>query len=71
MVKVYNAQNIIEAKRIVRILKENRISAFYRQALPAISTHSTYGFGLDGVDILVDDTDEARARTLLKFYMEE
>ncbi len=70
MVKVYNALNVIEAKRIIRILKENRISAFYRQAPPCISTHSTYGFGIYGVDILVDDHDEERARDILKFYLE-
>lgn len=63
--KIYNAQNILEALRIVNILEESGIKAYTQDAKAGISMHSVSGFGVYGVDVFVDEADEEEAVRIL------
>lgn len=53
LIKVYNAQNIVEAGQIIELLKENGIIAIEQEAGANVTMYGSTGFGLYGVDILV------------------
>ena len=65
MVKVYNARDVMEAQEIVEILKENGVPAFFQDSSSGVAAHSISGFGLFGVDVFVDESDEEKASNIL------
>ena len=65
MVKIYNAENVVEAEAIVSLLKENGIPAYSQNASGGVAAHSMSGFSLYGVDIFVDEADAEKAKRLL------
>ena len=65
MVKIYNAENVVEAEAIVSLLKENGISAYHQTAAGGVTVHSMSDFSLYGVDIFVDEADAEKAKRLL------
>ena len=65
MIKIYNAQDAIEAEEIVALLKENGIAAYSQIASGGVAAHSMSGFSLYGVDIFVDEADAEKAKRLL------
>ena len=65
MVKIYNAENAVEAEAIVSLLKENGIPAYHQNSPGGVAAHSMSGFSLYGVDIFVDEADAEKAKRLL------
>ena len=65
MIKIYNAQDAIEAEEIVALLKENGIPAYSQNASGGVAAHSMSGFSLYGVDIFVDEADAEKAKRIL------
>ena len=65
MVKIYNAENVVEVEAIVSLLKENGIPAYHQNSPGGDDAHSMSSFSLDGVDILVDEADAEKAKRLL------
>lgn len=65
MVKIYNAENVVEAEAIVSLLKENGIPAYHQNSPGGVAAHSMSGFSLYGVDIFVDEADAEKAKKLL------
>ena len=65
MVKIYNAENVVEAEAIVSLLKENGIPAYHQNSPGGVAAHSMSGFSLYGVDIFVDEADAEKAKRLL------
>ncbi len=57
--KVYNAKDIVEAGRIIEMLKEHGIAAYTQESGASVAMHDASGFGMYGVDVLVK-TDEAQ-----------
>ena len=64
-VKLCNVHDIIEAERIIELLKENGIAAFSQESGDGVSVYSTAGFGLYGVDVLVEAKNEEEAKKLI------
>ena len=62
MIRIYNAQDAIEAEEIVTLLKEKGISAYYQNSSSGVTAHSMSGFSLYGADILVDEADAEKAK---------
>ena len=65
MIKIYNAQDAIEAEEIVALLKENGIPTYHQNSPGGVAAHSMSGFSLYGVDIFVDEADAEKAKRLL------
>ena len=57
--KIYNAKDIVEAGRIIELLKEHGIVAFSQETGASVVMHGSSGFGVYGVDVLVK-TDEVK-----------
>ena len=57
-IKIYNARDVVEAGRLIELLNENGIVAFFQEAGASVAMHSATGFGIYGVDVFVR-TDEA------------
>lgn len=66
MVKAYNARDVLEAQEVVNLLKENGIPAYYQEGSGGVAAHTVSGFGVFGVDVYVDDSDEDKARQIIK-----
>ena len=64
-VKLCNVHDIIEAERMIELLKENGIAAFSQESGDGVSVYSTAGFGLYGVDVFVEAKNEEQARKLI------
>ena len=64
--KIYNTQNIVEAERLVEMLKQNGIVAFSQEAGANVAMHGAPGFGIYGVYILVKTEDAEKAVQLIK-----
>ena len=64
--KIYNAKDIVEAGRIVELLKEHGIAAFSQEAGANVAMHGAPGFGIYGVDIFVKTDDAEKAVQLIK-----
>lgn len=65
MIKIYNAENAVEAEDIVAFLKGNGIPAYHQNAAGGVVAHSMSGFSLYGVDVFVGDADAENAKGLL------
>ena len=65
-VKLCNVHDIIEAERMIELLKENGIAAFSQESGDGVSVYSTAGFGLYGVDVFVEAKNEEQARNLIE-----
>ena len=66
MTKIYNARDIMEAQEVVNILQENGIPAYYQDGSGGVAAHDVSGFGLYGVDVLVDDADAEKAEQVIQ-----
>ena len=64
-VKFCNVHDIIEAERIIELLKENEIAAFSQESGDGVSVYGTVGFGLYGVDVFVEAKNEEQAKKLI------
>ena len=64
-VKLCNVHDIIEAERMIELIKENGIAAFSRESGDGVSVYSTAGFGLYGVDVFVEAKNEEQAKKLI------
>ena len=64
-VKLCNVHDIIEAERMIELLKENGIAAFSQESGDGVSVYSTAGFGLYGVDVFVEEKNEEQARKFI------
>ena len=64
-VKLCNVHDIIEAERMIELLKENGIAAFSPESGDGVSVYSTAGFGLYGVDVFVEAKNEEQARKFI------
>lgn len=64
-VKLCNVHDIIEAERIIELLKESGIAAFSQESGDGVSVYSTAGFGLYGIDIFVGAKNEERAQKII------
>ena len=64
-VKLCNVHDIIEAERMIELLKENGIAAFSQESGDGVSVYSTAWFGLYGVDVFVEAKNEEQARELI------
>ena len=70
MVKVYNAADVIEADRIVSLLKENGIPSYHQDSSSSVVAYGVSGFGLYGVDVFVNDCDAALAKGIVESLQE-
>lgn len=66
MKTIYNASDIIQANNVIALLKTHGISAYCQDSPNGIIAHGTPGFGAYGVDILVDDSDERKAISIIE-----
>lgn len=57
--KIYNAKDIVEAGKLIELLKEHGITAFSQEASANVAMHGVAGFGIYGVEVFVG-TDEAK-----------
>ena len=64
--KIYNAKDIVEAGRIVELLKEHGIAAFSQEAGASVSMHGASGFGMYGMDVLVETDEVKRALQIME-----
>ena len=64
-VKLCNVHDIIEAERMIELLKENGIAAFSQESGDGVSVYSTARFGLYGVDVFVEAKNEEQARKFI------
>ena len=64
-VKLCNVHDIIEAERIIELLKENEIVVFSQESGDGVSVYSTAGFGLYGVDVFVEAKNEEQAKKII------
>ena len=64
--KIYNAKDIVEAGRIVELLKEHGIAAFSQVAGASVSMHGASGFGMYGMDVLVETDEVKRALQIIE-----
>ena len=64
--KIYNAKDIVEAGRIVELLKEHGIAAFSQEAVASVSMHGASGFGMYGMDVLVETDEVKRALQIIE-----
>ncbi len=64
--KIYNAKDIVEAGRIVELLKEHGIAAFSQEAGASVSMHGASGFGMYGIDVLVETDEVKRALQIIE-----
>ncbi len=70
MVKIYNAVDVLEADRIVFLLKENGVPSYYHDSASSVVGYGVSGFGLYGVDVYVDDSDKEKAQSILESVKE-
>ena len=61
--KIYNAKDIVEAGRIIELLKEQGIAAFSQEAGASVAMHGAPGFGMYGVDVLVEGDEAKKGNT--------
>ena len=67
--KIYNAKDIVEAGRIIELLKEQGIVAFSQEAGASVAMHGAPGFGMYGmygVDVLVEGDEAKKAIQIIK-----
>lgn len=64
--KIYNAKDIVEAGRIVELLKEHGIAAFSQEADASVAMHGASGFGMYGMDIFVETADAKKALQMIE-----
>lgn len=65
-IKIYNAQNIVEAEQLVEMLKQNGIVAFSQEASANVAMYGVSGFAIYSVDIFAKTDDAEKALALLK-----
>lgn len=64
--KIYNAKDIVEAGRIIELLKEQGIVAFSQEAGASVAMHGAPGFGMYGVDVLVEGDEAKKAIQIIE-----
>lgn len=64
--KIYNAKDIVEAGRIVELLKEHGIAAFSLESGASVAMHGASGFGMYGMDVLVETDEVKRALQIIE-----
>ena len=64
--KIYNAKNIVEAGRIIELLKEQGIVAFSQEAGASVAMHGAPRFGMYGVDVLVEGDEAKKAIQIIE-----
>lgn len=64
-IKVYNASDEIDARRILSLFEDNNIKGYSRDSGPGGYMEITRGFSVYGKDIYVDEDDASRALELI------
>ena len=64
--KIYNAKDIVEAGRIIELLKEQGIVAFSQEAGASVAMHGAPRFGMYGVDVLVEGDEAKKAIQIIE-----
>ena len=64
--KIYNAKDIVEAGRIIELLKEQGIAAFSQEASASVAMHGAPGFDMYGVDVLVEGDEAKKAIQIIE-----
>ena len=64
--KIYNAKDIVEAGRIIELLKEQGIAAFSQEASASVAMHGAPRFGMYGVDVLVEGDEAKKAIQIIE-----
>ena len=64
--KIYNAKDIVEAGRIIELLKEQGIVAFSQEAGASVAMHGAPRFGMYGVDVLVEGNEAKKAIQIIE-----
>ena len=64
--KIYNAKDIVEAGRIIELLKEQGIVAFSQEAGASVAMHGAPEFGMYGVDVLVEGDEAKKAIQIIE-----
>ena len=64
--KIYNAKDIVEAGRIIELLKEQGIAAFSQEAGASVAMHGAPRFGMYGVDVLVEGDEAKKAIQIIE-----
>ena len=63
---VNNAKDIVEAGRIIELLKEQGIAAFSQEASASVAMHGAPGIGMYGVDVLVEGDEAKKAIQIIE-----
>lgn len=71
MIKIYNAENIIEAIKIIDYLNENGIACYYCNTVTGEFMEIFQKWTIYGKDIYVNDNDRLAAKQLLLTYLNE
>lgn len=64
--KIYNARDIVEAGKIIELLKEHGITAFSQEASANVAMHGMSGFGIYGVDVFVETNEAKKAMQIVE-----
>ena len=64
--KIYNAKDIVEAGKIIELFKEHGITAFSQEASASVAMHGAPGFGMYGVDVLVEGDEAKKAIQIIE-----
>lgn len=64
--RIYNAKDIVEAGKIIELLKEQGIAAFSQEAGTSVAMHGAPGFGMYGVDVLVEGDEAKKAIQIIE-----
>lgn len=64
-IKIYNASDEIDARRVLSLLESNNINGYIRDSGPGGYLELTRGFSVYGKDVFVDEADAQEALALL------
>ena len=64
--KIYSAKDIVEAGRIIELLKEQGIAAFSQETGASVAMHGAPGVGMYGVDVLVEGDEAKKAIQIIE-----
>lgn len=64
--KIYNAKDIVEAGKIIELLKEYGITAFSKEAGANVAMHGVAGFGIYGVEVFVERNEVKKAMQIIE-----
>ena len=64
--RTFHSQDIVEAGRIIELLKEQGIAAFSQEAGASVAMHGAPGFGMYGVDVSAEGDEAKKAIQIIE-----